>query len=148
MNHSLSTSAAPGATVCSATLGEVAASTLRALTRLSKSPLPALGADNERDAVEPTFLDTLANADMMSDMKTFTVRDLDRSPSTVLEASKADGRARIRERGGQTYLVIPEAAPEKPITGLPDFKKRRRRMFNGVLPVSSVQQLDKAVAGE
>ena len=84
---------------------------------------------------------------MMSDMKTFTVRDLDRSPSTVLEASKIDGRARIRERSGQTYLIIPEAAPEKPITGLPDFKKRRR-IFAAVIPPSTAQQLDEAIAGE
>jgi len=41
----------------------------------------------------------------MSDMKTFTVRDLDRSPSVVLDASRADGRVRIRERGGQTYII-------------------------------------------
>lgn len=94
------------------------------------------------------WLDRSANADMMSDMKTFTVRELDRSPSTVLEASKVDGRARIRERSGQTYLVIPEAPPEKPITGLPDFKKRRQRLFRGVLPASTAQQLDKAIAGQ
>ncbi|MDI1251118.1 MAG: hypothetical protein PSV13_19810 [Lacunisphaera sp.] len=81
-------------------------------------------------------------------MKTFTVRDLDRSPSTVLEASMTDGRARIRERGGRTYLIIPEANLDKPITGFPDFEKRRRRIFRGVIPASTVQQLDKAIAGE
>ena len=85
---------------------------------------------------------------MMSDMKTFTVRDLDRSPSTVLEASKADGRARIRARGGQTYLVIPEAPPEKPMNGLPDFKKRRQRLFTGVVSAAMTEQLDKAIGGE
>ena len=83
----------------------------------------------------------------MFDMKTFTVRDLDRSTGAVLEAARADGRARIRERGGQTYLIIPEAAPDKPIAGLPDFSKRRRRVFNGVLPAATAQQLDKAIAG-
>jgi hypothetical protein len=88
------------------------------------------------------------NADMMSDMRTFTVRDLDRSPSTVLEASKADGRARVRERGGQTYLIIPERRFDKPITALPDFQKRRRLLFRGVMPAPTVQQLDKAIAGE
>ena len=93
-------------------------------------------------------LDNRLNADMMSDMRTFTVRDLDRSPSTVLEASRADGRARIRERGGQTYIIVPEARLEKPITGLPDFQKRRRRIFGGVIPTSTVKQLDKAIAGE
>lgn len=85
---------------------------------------------------------------MMSDMKTFTVRDLDRSPSLVLEASKADGRARIRERGGQTYLIIPEAAPEKRITALPPFSARRRKLAKSTLPSSMAQQLDKALAGE
>lgn len=85
---------------------------------------------------------------MMSDMKTFTVRDLDRSPSTVLEASKADGRVRIRERGGQTYIITPESQLDKPITVLPDFQKRRRRIFSGVMSASTVQQLDKTIAGE
>ena len=88
------------------------------------------------------------NADIMSDMKTFTVRELDRSPGTVLEASKKDGRARIRERSGQTYIIIPEAMAEKAITGLPNFQKRRQQMFRGVVPESTVQQLDKAIAGE
>ena len=104
---------------------------------------------NEIDAVESRgLLDSLRNADIMSDMKTFTVRDLDRSPSTVLEASKADGRARIRARGGQTYLVIPETAPEKAMTGLPDFKRRRQRLSTGVLSAATTEQLDKAIGGE
>lgn len=93
-------------------------------------------------------LDNPTNADIMSDMRTFTVRDLDRAPAAVLKASKVDGRARIRERGGQTYIIIPEVSAEKPITGLPDFSKRRRRLFTGVIPASTVQQLDKAIAGE
>ena len=85
---------------------------------------------------------------MMSDMKTFTVRDLDRSPSLVLEASKADGRARIRERGGQTYIITPEATPEKRMTALPSFSARRRKLVKSTLPASMAQQLDKALAGE
>lgn len=85
---------------------------------------------------------------MMSDMKTFTVRDLDRSPGAVLEASRTDGRARIRERGGRTYLLIPEALPEKKMIDLPAFKERRSRTFRGVLPASLARQLDRAIAGE
>jgi hypothetical protein len=84
----------------------------------------------------------------MSDMKTFTVRELDRSPALVLEASRADGRARIRERGGRSYIITPELVEGKPLGGLPDFAKRRRRAIKGVLPASMVQQLDKALAGE
>lgn len=85
---------------------------------------------------------------MMSDMKTFTVRDLDRSPNLVLEASKADGRARIRERSGQTYIITPEAAPEKRITTLPPFSVRRRKLAKTTLPSSMALQLDKALSGE
>ena len=88
--------------------------------------------------------DAFANAEM----KTFTVRAFERSPNAVLKASRIDGYARIRARGGQTYLVIPEAEPEKQITVLPNFKRRRQRLFNGVLPVSTVQRLDKEIAGK
>jgi hypothetical protein len=85
---------------------------------------------------------------MMSDMKTFTVRDLDRSPSVVLDASRADGCVRIRERGGQTYLITPEAAPQRRISMVPGFSARRNKLFKGMLSASSVRELDKAIAGE
>jgi hypothetical protein len=84
----------------------------------------------------------------MSDMKTFTVRDLDRSPSVVLAASRIDGRARVRERGGLTYIIMPEARPIKLIKAVPDFAGRRGRLFKGTLSASAVRQLDQAVAGE
>jgi hypothetical protein len=87
------------------------------------------------------------DADMMSDMKTFTVRELDRSPGKVLAASRADGRARIRERGGRTYIIAPESAPEKRIAALPDFAKRRGRILVGTLSATEVRQLDEAIAG-
>ncbi len=45
----------------------------------------------------------------MSDMKTFTVRQLDRQPATVLDACDREGSVRIRRRDGRTYLVQPEA---------------------------------------
>jgi hypothetical protein len=44
---------------------------------------------------------------MMSDMKTFTVRDLDRKPGEVLRACRADGVALIRSRDGATYAIRP-----------------------------------------
>ncbi len=94
------------------------------------------------------LLDTSGNADMMSDMRTFTVRDLDRSPSVVLDASRADGSVRIRERGGQTYIITPETAPQKRISALPGFAARRSKLFKGVMSASSVRELDKAIAGE
>ena len=84
----------------------------------------------------------------MSDMKTFTVRDLDRSPSIVLAASRMDGRARIRERGGHTYIITPEAVPQKQITALPDFSARRGRLFKGMFSTSTARQFDQAIASE
>jgi len=84
----------------------------------------------------------------MSDMKTFTVRDLDRSPSVVLEASRTDGRARIRERGGRTYIIVPETAPQRLIAAVPEFAVRRSKLFKGTLSPSSARQFDKAIAGE
>ena len=85
---------------------------------------------------------------MRSDMKTYTVRDLDRRPSVVLDASRTDGSVRIRERGGQTYIITPEIAPQKRISALPSFAARRSRLFKGMLSPSSVRELDKAIAGE
>ena len=84
----------------------------------------------------------------MSDMKTFTVRDLDRSPSIVLAASRMDGHARIRERGGHTYIITPEPTPQKQITALPDFSARRSRLFKGTLSTSTARQFDQAIASE
>ena len=84
----------------------------------------------------------------MSDMKTFTVRDLDRSPGEVLEASRVDGRVRVRERGGQTYIITPEAASPKGMAALPDFPARRAALSRGVLSPGFVRKFDRALAGE
>lgn len=96
----------------------------------------------------PDVIDTPSNADIMSDMKTFTVRDLDRIPGVVLEASRIDGRARVRERGGQSYLITPEASPQKRIAQLPDFSGRRAGVFKHTLSEGFARKLDEAVSGE
>lgn len=84
----------------------------------------------------------------MSDMKTFTVRDLDRSPGAVLEASRVDGSVRIRERGGQTYLITPEAPSNGAMKELPNFAARRARFGPKPLPPQVVRKLDGALASE
>lgn len=84
----------------------------------------------------------------MSDMKTFTVRDLDRSPGEVLKASRTDGRVRIRARGGETYLITPEASSQKSIAALPDFPARRARIVKGTLSDSFARKFDEAISGE
>jgi len=84
----------------------------------------------------------------MSDMKTFTVRDLDRAPSAVLETSRKEGRVRIRARSGQTYIITPEATPEKRMSSLPSFAERRNRLFKRALTAATASKLDQAIAGE
>jgi hypothetical protein len=93
-------------------------------------------------------LDTHLCADIMSDMKTFTVRELDRSPGEVLEASRLDGKARIRARGGQTYIILPEAAPSRRITALPNFAARRAALLPKPLSSEFARKFDRALAGE
>jgi hypothetical protein len=83
----------------------------------------------------------------MSDMKTFTVRELDRQPAAVLDAADKDGSVRIRRRDGRTYSVQPIVAQRK-ITGLPDFAGRRRAIFSKVIPAAQVRLADKLIAGE
>jgi hypothetical protein len=85
---------------------------------------------------------------MMSDMKTFTVRELDRQPAVVLDACDQDGEARIRRRDGRTYLLVPETEPKRVITSLPDFAARRRKLFPKPLTRGQVQQVDQLIRGE
>ncbi len=85
---------------------------------------------------------------MMSDMKTFTVRELDRSPATVLAACDRDGEARISHRDGRAYRILPEAAPARFITRVPDFAARRRKLFPQPLSTAFTRELDKAIRSE
>ena len=85
---------------------------------------------------------------MMSDMKTFTVRDLDRNPSVVLKTCDSEGEARIRCRDGRTYLVRPEGHGRAVISGLPDFSARRAQLFPKPLPEDFARKFDEALASE
>jgi hypothetical protein len=84
---------------------------------------------------------------MMSDMRTFTVRDLDREPSAVLDAADRHGAVRIKRRDGRTYSVRPEREDAK-ITSLPNFAGRRKVIFSKPIPAAQVQRVDKLIAGE
>jgi hypothetical protein len=42
-------------------------------------------------------------SDILSDMKTFTVRELDRQPAVVLDACDKEGVVRIRRRNGRSW---------------------------------------------
>ena len=84
---------------------------------------------------------------MMSDMKTFTVRQLDREPAVVLDAADKDGVVRIKRRDGRLYSVQPESAARKMVS-LPDFAARRRAIFPKPIPAAQARLVDKRIAGE
>ena len=85
---------------------------------------------------------------MMSDMKTFTVRQMDREPAVVLDAADRDGAVRIRRRDGRIYSVQPVMAASAKITSVPDFAARRKAIFSKPIPASQVRLVDKLIAGE
>jgi hypothetical protein len=90
----------------------------------------------------------VTNADILSDMKTFTVRELDREPGVVLDAADREGAVRIKRRDGRVYSLQPMVVSGKKITSLPDFAARRKAIFFKPIPASQVRLVDKLIAGE
>ncbi len=70
----------------------------------------------------------------MSDMKTFTVRDLDRSPAKVLTAAERDGEARVRRRDGGLFAVKPVAPSAKTAPNWKTFARERRAWLKRHFP--------------
>jgi hypothetical protein len=84
---------------------------------------------------------------MMSAIKTFTVRELDREPAAVLDVCDREGAVRIRRRNGRTYALRPEAGPDR-ITALRDFRARTRKIFPKRIPAAQSRLADRLLAGE
>ncbi|MBI3850675.1 MAG: hypothetical protein HY298_10450 [Verrucomicrobia bacterium] len=80
-------------------------------------------------------------------MKTFTVRQLDREPATVLDACDREGVVQVKRRDGRIYSIQSEASARKTIT-LPDFAARRRAIFPKMIPAAQVRKVDKLIRGE
>ena len=87
------------------------------------------------------------NADKMSAMKTFTVRELDREPAAVLNACDREGAVRIRRRNGRTYTIRSETGPDRIIT-VPDIRSRLAAIFPKPIPAAQTRLVDKLLAGE
>ena len=87
------------------------------------------------------------NADKMSVMKTFTVRELDREPGAVLDACDREGAVRIRRRNGRTYTMRPDTGPDR-ILGVPDIRARLTRTFPKFLTPEQTRRADRLLAGE
>ena len=84
----------------------------------------------------------------MSDMKTFTVREMDREPASLLDAADRDGAVRIRRRDGRIYCLQPVASTSARMTALPDFAARRKAIFSKPIPAAQARLVDKLIAGE
>ena len=83
----------------------------------------------------------------MSDMKTFTVRDLDRQPAKVLKACDAEGVVKVKARSGRTYTLRADQGAES-IGELPDFTARAKAIFPKPLPKKQIAMVDRLLAGE
>jgi hypothetical protein len=68
---------------------------------------------------------------MMSDMKTFNVRQLSRSTADVLDACEHDGGAIIQYQDGRQFHLVPRGGRGKRRRALPDFAARQRATFGG-----------------
>jgi hypothetical protein len=93
-------------------------------------------------------------SDILSDMRTFTVRELDRQPAVVLDTCDREGAARIRRRDGRSYIL----RPDKPMPSKATAEARRRWLDEHFAwlertfpkPISSAQTalVDRLIAGE
>ena len=82
----------------------------------------------------------------MSDMKAFTVRDLDRTPAKVLAAADRDGLAHVRSRDGRLYVLRPEKIVTKKKTDWSAFARARRAGLKALFPEGPVLTPDQARA--
>lgn len=88
-------------------------------------------------------------------MKTFTIRDLDRTPRKVLDCSLREGRAVVRARSGEAFLITPlpegeDSLPDEELgqRWLEDHRKWRNSQPRKQAPTSQVADVDRLIAGE
>lgn len=78
---------------------------------------------------------------MVSDMKTFTKRDLDRDTRAVLAAADTDGSVLVETRGGRRYQirpVLPESLGVAAADDLAEFQARVKSIW-GAKPLTAKQ---------
>ena len=88
---------------------------------------------------------------MLSDMTTFTVRDLDRKPATVLDACDREGAVRIQRRDGRRYTVRADGGAAQKVPWRKAFAEHRARIariFPEPIPEEQVRIVDQLIAGE
>jgi hypothetical protein len=96
-------------------------------------------------------LHSIQMSDILSDMKTFTVRDLDRKPATVLDACDREGAVQIQRRDGRRYTVRPDAGVAQKVPWRKAFAEHRARIariFPEPIQEEQVRIVDRLIAGE
>lgn len=92
--------------------------------------------------------------DILSEVKTFTVRDLDRQPAKVLAACEKDGVVRIRGRNGHSYTLRrdepkrPKAPAEARRQWLEKHFAWLERTFPKPISREQTALVDRLIAGE
>jgi hypothetical protein len=84
-------------------------------------------------------------------MKTFTVRDLDRKPATVLDACDREGAVLIQRRDGRRYTVRPDAGSAQKVPWRKLFAEHRARIariFPEPISKEQARVVDQLIAGE
>ena len=104
--------------------------------------------DYERIAV----LTKAANADILSDVRTFTVRDLDRKTREVLAACEREGEVKIRRRNGRTFTIKSDDRVQPKMSfaaWLGEIDRRRRALFpKPIMTSKQAREFDKLLASE
>ena len=83
------------------------------------------------------------NSDIISDMKTFTKRDLDRDTRAVLAAADAEGSVMVETREGRRYQIrpiLPESLGEAATDDLAEFQARVKSIW-GAKPLTAKQEV-------
>ena len=87
----------------------------------------------------------------MSDMRTFTARELDRQTTKVLNTCDRDGAVHIRRRNGRTYTLHPDTAKRNE-TAWSNWWDERQKWIKQVCPQRltrrQTQAVDRMIAGE
>ncbi len=87
----------------------------------------------------------------MSDMKTFTARELDRETTRVLNTCDAEGAVRIRRRNGRAYTMQPELPGRNGIAWTEWWEQRQKwikRVSPKPLTKKQAREVDKMIRGE
>ena len=85
----------------------------------------------------------------MSDMKTFTVRQLDRETARVMDACDEDGAVQIRRRDGRSYTMRRERNGNFSMRDwLEERRRKTKELFPKALSKKQTQEFDKLIRSD